>query len=174
MTFGTETTARSRWTRVALVAAIAALAGVPGQLPHLERPLFAISGASNIQWSERGDGEVSYELHVAYPADAALSAIDGWLTRMDWTPLKEDALNPGSSTVRRWSGRVDDTVTPAVFVHQWIGYWRNDRGDVVSYSLRYRGAGRTDDSAPQLPAFVGGVYYRAESLRLLGFKVPGA
>jgi hypothetical protein len=168
--------ARSACARVALIAVIAALAGVPGQLPTLERPLFAISGAFNIQWSERGDGEVSYNLQEAYPAEAALRALNDWLSRMGWTPLKENLWNPGlpSSNVRGWGSHVDASANPAVFVYQWVGYWRNDRGDVVSYFLRYNGSDATPGSEPQPPAFVGGVYYKAESLRLLGFKVPGA
>jgi len=162
--------------RIVLIAVIAGLVAFPsGQLPQLERPLFALSGAFNIRWSDRGDGEVAFEMDEAYPADSALRALHDWLSRMGWTPLKEDLWNPGqpSSNIRSWGDFVDGSVKPEVRVYRWIGHWRNERGDVVSYVFRYTGADATAGSEPRRPVQVDAAFYKAETLRLLRVKVPG-
>jgi hypothetical protein len=162
--------------RIVLIAVIAGLVGFPsGQLPQLERPLFALSGAFNIRWSDRGDGEVSFEMDEAYPADSALRALHDWLSRMAWTPLKEDLWNPGqpSSNVGGWRDFVDGSVNPERRVYRWIGHWRNERGDVVTYVFRYDGVDARPNSAARPPVHVDAAFYKAETLRLLRIKVPG-
>lgn len=104
--------------------------------------LIMLPGARDLLQSEEGGVQkMSYKLIQKYPAKAALNSISAGLSSQGWKPLKEDFLNPGlpSSHVRGW-GDFTDSSRPGgrQEVRQWIGDWRNAKGDVVNYGLQYR------------------------------------
>jgi hypothetical protein len=51
--------------------------------------------------------------------------------------------------VRGWTSYVDATVSPHTGVHRWSGEWRNQKGDVVTYTLQYTST--ANELAPKQP-----------------------
>jgi hypothetical protein len=98
------------------------------------------AGAVTVTARHEGDvAAVDYEIDVAYPAEQFLTQVDSRLTSAGWKAQGQDLLNPTirTSNVRGWTPFVDSRKSPHVAVHQWLGQWRNQKGDVVSYALRY-------------------------------------
>jgi hypothetical protein len=116
--------ARGRDTSVALVP------------PELAVPRGAVNVASR---GDRGMAAVEYEIKAPYPADAFLAQVADRLSDRGWRVMERDLLNPTipTSNVRGWTAFIDSRVSPQMVVHQWLGDWRNQQGDVVSYALRY-------------------------------------
>jgi hypothetical protein len=117
----------------------------PGALP------FVLPGrAINPRVVQLGEGAVQYELTDRYPAEAALMEIQQALTAGGWTPLSHDLWNPGlpSSNSVGWRNFVDGTGSPKLRVYQWLGYWRNNSGDVVMHGIRYKALDAAMGSEP--------------------------
>jgi hypothetical protein len=112
-------------------------------LPDFLRPL---PGATNVLATRQDDSStwVHYSLEEPYPANEALRSISMGLERAGWRPLPNDFLNPTipSSHVRGWTDFDDSTISPPARVHQWLAQWRNARGDIVWYALRYHSPSR--------------------------------
>ncbi len=85
--------------------------------------------------TEKGSIQLGYRMKEPYPANGIIDEVSAHLRKNGWTPLKEDYLNPGllSSHVRGWS-RFE---IPAKIVHQWIGDWKDEYGNIVRYAFRY-------------------------------------
>ena len=138
---------RSLWPVIALVLLAASLGGCRrgydisvGSLPP---ELKVLEGATAI--TARGDEEstaVEYVLQASYPADGVIAAIRQQVEAKGWKAAGFSLLKPtiSSSLVRGWTYHFDGTVSPPLGVHQWQADWRNERGDVVTYSLRYTSA----------------------------------
>ncbi|MHB8623384.1 MAG: hypothetical protein ACYDBA_08440 [Sulfuricaulis sp.] len=104
---------------------------------------------------------VYYNVQADYPAEDVLRFIKDALERQSWQPLKKDILNPDlpSSHATGWGEFVDGRTSPKTQVHQWLAQWKNSRGDVVWYELRYRHPVGT--SAIPKTVSVIGTYYPA-------------
>jgi hypothetical protein len=110
----------------------------PRELPRVLQPL---AGASNVLADREEDSSVwiHYRLEEKYPARGIVELIGRRLTESGWQPLQYDLLNPKipSSHLRGWTSFEDATEKPPAMVDQWIAHWRNARGDVVMYDVRY-------------------------------------
>jgi hypothetical protein len=90
---------------------------------------------------------------TSYPAEQFLAEIDGRLKASGWQAQEMDFLNPTirTSNARGWTAFVDARKAPHVGVHQWLGDWRNQKGDIVSYGLRYTTSVADSLNAPPVP-----------------------
>jgi len=112
------------------------------------------AGATSVVARREGDmAAVDYEIAAPYPAEQFLMQIEGRLRAIGWQAMDRDLLNPTipTSNVRGWTNFVDPRKSPHLAIHQWSGDWRNQRGDVVSYSLRYSSPAGDSLSAPPDP-----------------------
>lgn len=137
--------------RVAVVVVLSLVGCRPSQystidtseLPEVLRPL---PGGVKVLATRQDDSStwIHYALSEPYPAGGALHSISQRLEDAGWRPLPGDFLNPTipSSHVRGWTDFDDDTASPPARVHQWLAHWRNTKGDVVMYSLRYASPSR--------------------------------
>jgi hypothetical protein len=121
---------------------------------NLPPELLVPNGATEV--IARGDGKaaaVEYRTSAPYPAESFLAEVEARMSQRGWESAKTDLLNPTISTsnVRGWTSYVDARVSPRVGVHQWLGYWRNRVGDVVSYALQYSSAADDPVRKPPLP-----------------------
>jgi hypothetical protein len=127
------------------------------------------AGATNVV--ARRDGEmaaVEYEIAAPYPAEEFLTLIDGQLRAVGWKAMERDLLNPSipTSNVRGWTSFVDPRKSPHLAIHQWSGDWRNQKGDVVSYSLRYTTPAGDSLTAPPVPD--------NSRLHVTAFRIPAS
>jgi hypothetical protein len=83
--------------------------------------------------------EVSFVLHEAFPGQQVISDIRTHLTNAGWKALKEDWLNPGTSSphTREWSQYVEETGGTLRDYWMWKSAWQDAKGDLIQYSLRY-------------------------------------
>jgi hypothetical protein len=105
------------------------------------KSLVLLPGAFDVQYATfQGKPQLTYRIHVDYPAGSALKAISGDLGAEGWKPLKSDFWNPSipSSHVRGWEQFDDATDRPRTTVHSWMAQWENPQHDIVSYTLEYR------------------------------------
>ena len=129
-------------TIVVLAGALSVAACQRRATPQTEAPstFFIAAEAKNVQRRERGGiQEVTYEIDAPYPASSFLCELTQDLDQRQWRGLRMDALNPGteSSLVRGWGDHGNASRTPQTHVHGWMGQWRNQTGDLVTYGLRY-------------------------------------
>jgi hypothetical protein len=105
--------------------------------------LVVLGGATDVRRDASVDGrnELTYQIDVAYPADAAIMRLRAELAD-GWKPLTEDWLNPGtpSGNVLGWSAFADGTRSPRTIASVWSSAWTDPAGDLVLYSLRYDSA----------------------------------
>jgi hypothetical protein len=103
--------------------------------------LIVYPNAKDVNTHTEPNGQVSmiYRVDQNYPAQEILNHLKEVLMAKRWTPLMTDWLNPDipSSHARGWTKWIDGTVTPNTRVHQWFAEWKNDKGDIVLYELRY-------------------------------------
>jgi hypothetical protein len=103
--------------------------------------LIVYDTASQVHRVSRPDGryELTYELHMEYPAEAVVARIRATLPPDTWHPLTSDWLNPGnpSGYSHGWSDILDGTQAPSTRVDVWNAEWRDAAGNLVIYSLRY-------------------------------------
>lgn len=102
--------------------------------------LFALPGAVDARFAKlHGTEQLYYSLNVQYPARKIIDKIKAKLNLLDWTPLEHSFLNPGipTSHVSGWSSFEDATGERIQVVHSWWGDWTNNRGEIVTYILRY-------------------------------------
>ena len=102
--------------------------------------LFTVPGAIDIRFSKLyGTDQLYYRLTAQYPAQEIIDKIKAKLYEKGWIPLKDSFLNPGipTSHVSGWGSFEDATGERLQVVHSWSGDWANDRGEIVTYMLRY-------------------------------------
>lgn len=102
--------------------------------------LYSYASAYNIVYYKMGvSDQVSYFVKEDYPAELFLSNLSTYLSKMDYTPLKEDFMNPGisSSNVKGWDYFIDATQSPERKIKQWIGGWQGKDESIVRCMLRY-------------------------------------
>jgi len=103
--------------------------------------LIELENADNIFYDPRDDGSIqlSYQIKENYPAKQAIKIISTKLASGGWVPLKEDFLNPGliSSHVGGWTKFEDSSDKPTRIIHQWMGDWKNQGGNIVRYAFIY-------------------------------------
>jgi hypothetical protein len=106
-----------------------------------EKGLFVSSDAERLTCQAKpGESiEVSFVLHESFPGRQVISEIRTHLTNAGWKPLKEDWLNPGTSSPRTkgWSQYVDETGGALRDYWMWKSTWQDAKGDLIQYSLRY-------------------------------------
>lgn len=141
----------------------------PGE-PPFELPAHAMN--VEILHDERA---VRFELMEPYPARHALEEIARNLIGSGWSALSEDLWNPGipSSNTRGWTDYIDGRTSPNVRVYQWLGYWRNARGDVVAYALHYNADDIAKGAVPDEKGTGSIKLFDRDDLRKAGVKVPG-
>jgi len=145
------------------------LVAMPGVAPFV-----LPSEAESVRVIQQGEGTIVYELKDNFPADTALAEVSAGLRKSDWLPLSEDLWNPGlpSSNSAGWRNFVDGTSSPKIRVYQWVGYWRNKRGDVVMHSIRYRALDAALGASPVGDGTGSVEIFTADGLRIAGIKVP--
>jgi hypothetical protein len=104
--------------------------------------IVVVPGALDVRPERKADGTtgVSYSIREPYPADGVLARIRAALQPPGWKPMPMDWMNPDipSSHERGWVGFTDDASKGRqTYVHQWSAQWRDTRGNVVYYDLRY-------------------------------------
>jgi hypothetical protein len=102
--------------------------------------VFIPQGATHVQQQEdQGTHVTSYDVAVPYPATAFLCELIQYLDQRQWRGLREDAMNPGipTSLVRGWLDFEDATRQPSTHVTGWASHWLNEKGELLSYSLKY-------------------------------------
>jgi hypothetical protein len=102
--------------------------------------LFLVHGASDVHFTKLcGTDQLSYHITSQYPAYKVITNIKAKLNELGWIPLKNSFLNPGlpTSHVRGWTNFEDATGERLKVVHSWWGDWTNERGEIVTYILRY-------------------------------------
>lgn len=123
------------------IVAFCAACSTPTPQPAALSALVVPPDATNVRRETKPDGTagVTYAVQEEFPADALLGRIRAALTTPDWQPLPNDWLNPdlASSHTRGWTDFDEGRRTPPTHVHQWSAQWRDSKGNVVSYSLRY-------------------------------------
>lgn len=125
---------------IAIAATLTACESAKTQQVQLPSGFFIPEGARQVQFYERDAvREVSYKLDVAYPASPFLCELTQHLDDGHWHGLREDAFNPGleSSLVRGWTNFGNASRRPETHVHSWGAQWRNQRGDLLTYGIRY-------------------------------------
>jgi len=161
----------SRWLGFVVLAAATYSAGCSRRhdipVSNLPPELAVPKGATDVM--ARGDGKsavVEYRMSAPYPAGDFLTDIASRLAQGGWKATETDFLNPtiSSSNVRGWTAYLDGRASPPVGVHQWLGQWRNNQGDVVSYALRYSSAAGDPTYKPPLPT--------NSDLRVTAFLIP--
>jgi len=87
----------------------------------------------------KGTDQVLYRLIKKYPAKKTISELNNRLKVKGWQPLKRDWLNPEipTSHERGWTNFIDGTKNPNLEVHSWSSNWRNEKEDILIFSLRY-------------------------------------
>ncbi len=102
--------------------------------------LFTVDEAFDVHFTKlHGTDQLSYHIDAKYPALDVIVNIKAQLAELGWIPLEESFLNPGipTSHVRGWSNFEDATGERLRVVYSWWGDWTNDRGEIVTYVLRY-------------------------------------
>jgi hypothetical protein len=126
--------------------------------------LLVLPGAKKVKTSKRNDGEVSYTLQEAWPAEKTIALIGGRLEAEGWQPSATYLLGSGTVGLRMW--------TPVILGRQtvfgWWGQWNKSDGSVAIYVLQYKVAGTTGDVRPAGPLYVDARFFSpatAETLR---------
>ena len=116
--------------------------------------------------ADRNGVAVTFHVPVPFPAETFLSNIQGMLQKSGWTPLRNDWLNPTllSSHVRGWTFQYDSTVSPRAGIHQWLGQWQNESGDIVAYVLRYSSPSPEEMHASAAPT--------TDDLEVIAMRMP--
>ena len=111
-------------------------------LEKLPREFIVVNGATDVRTSDEGNGRygLMYQVEAAFPAKAITDQIRAALAPSRWQPLSDDWLNPGhpGGYSRGWTSFGDATKSPQEFVHVWNAQWRDEAGDIIDYSIRYR------------------------------------
>ena len=127
--------------------------------------LFAVPGAVDVRFAElHGTEQLYYSLNAQYPARKIIDKIKAQLNALGWTPLEDSFLNPGipTSHVSGWCNFEDATGKRLQVVHSWWGDWTNNRGEIVTYILRYA---YPKNNQPQLESFdVTAIYMSKEAV----------
>src|SRR5262249_6987910 len=135
---------RVRWSAVVALVALGWTFGCARShsvsVSTLPTELVVPRGATKVvARSHDGTTALQYEIVAAYPAEAFLTDLESRMKELGWQVMEKDFMNPTipTSNVRGWTAFIDRRVSPPIAVHQWLGDWQRQNGDVVSYALRY-------------------------------------
>jgi len=151
--------------RLATCCAVLILIGVVSGNGQSVLPpaLLVLPGAKNVKTSQRNDGEVSYRLQEAWPAEKTIALIGGQLEAEGWQPSATYLLGSGTAGLRMW--------TPAILGRQtvfgWWGQWNKSDGSVAIYVLQYKVAGATGDIRPAGPLYVDARFFSRDTAEIL-------
>lgn len=90
---------------------------------------------------------MTYDLEEPWPAVRTLGVVRAEMRKRNWTPLREDFVNPGmrSSHLAGWRSLEEDGRT----IRQWLAQWSGPDGRVAWYELLYSSA-RGESKLPSL------------------------
>jgi hypothetical protein len=96
-----------------------------------------------------GESVVRYTIETTFPAKDFLNQLRAHFKKSGWTPLEQDWLNPAtaSSHERGWTSFVDASKKTPKKIHQWMAQWKNEKGDIAAYALRYESPMETKEQA---------------------------
>jgi hypothetical protein len=98
-------------------------------------PLIVVSTATDVRRTLEYDGAVHYLVEDPYPGSITIDLIANAIDRTpDWKPSPETPLSKDEHDARSWWSYYE---TSGSKVYQWTGAWQNQRGDMVTYVLRY-------------------------------------
>ena len=123
-----------------LFLGISLLTSMPNQASTFPDSLFTVHGARDVHFTKlSGTDQLSYHITAQYPAHEVIINIKVKLSELGWIPLNDSFLNPDipTSHVRGWTNFEDATGERLKVVYSWWGDWTNERGEIVSYILRY-------------------------------------
>ena len=88
----------------------------------------------------RGMDQVSYQLHITFPAASPIQKTSRQLQSQGWMPLKEKFLQPGtaSSLEVGWTYAEDNRVGGSTFLYEWTCDWKDQNSNIITYSFQYR------------------------------------
>lgn len=132
----------------------------PGSTSQSVSALLVLPGAANVKTAKRYDGEVSYTLEEAWPAEKALAFVERELAAEGWQPSKSYLLSSGNPdadpSLRVWRNAIVGQQT----VFSWWGQWSKSDGSVVLYVLQYKVLGGSD-KGPAGPLNVDALFFSA-------------
>ena len=134
--------AEPRWILVVGVVVLMCCRRTGPALEKLPSEFIVVAGATNVRTSDEGDGRYGlfYQVEAAFPPKSVTDQIRAAFAPNRWQPLSENWLNPGMAGgyVRGWTSFSDATKSPQEFVHVWNAEWRDESGNVMSYSIHYQ------------------------------------
>lgn len=135
--------------------------------------LVVVPGAKEIRFDKLfGTDQLTYSLTTEFPAQDFITVIKEKLKSRGWLPMEYYFFNPGTPTahVRGWTKFQDYSKEHPEQVHQWVGDWKNDKGEVVTYALSYR---YRSDKLPDLRTLsVTAVYFPKDTVDQIKGKLP--
>jgi hypothetical protein len=106
-----------------------------------EGVLIQLPGAKKVNtYHVRGMDVLEYQLAVKYPAKQHISQVADKLKNLGWKPVPYIYLFPKnqSSHVLGWTFFNDPPKQPEWVVYEWTGDWLDPKGNLVTYTFRYR------------------------------------
>ena len=126
--------------------------------------LLVLPDAKDVKTADLYDGEVTYTLEDAWPAQDTIAFIERQLAAGGWQ-LSDSYLLGSDIRLRTWEPGV---IVGQETVFSWWGQWSKSDGSVVLYALDYKVPGTTADVRPAGPLHVVAVFFSratAEALR---------
>lgn len=130
--------------------------------PQVNPAIIVLPNATNVRWGEIYDGQVTYNVREAYPAERTITQIQTRLRQLGWRPSQRDFLNPQGSTATRaeWT----EAEIEGKHAIAWSQQWESNSGDTVSYGLAYWS--KTKDAIPDI-LDVGVSYFTSETVKAI-------
>ena len=98
--------------------------------------LVIVEHAKDVRYTSQHDGAVEYWNEDAYPASVTVKRLDQLLADAEWRPTDDDILShEPNPDLRKWGSYYEPS---GERVHQWLCTWKNEKGNFVTYVLRYR------------------------------------
>jgi hypothetical protein len=159
-----------------LIISIGCAAKMPrppaGLKPNIDN-IIVIPGVKDFRFENlTTSAEVNCAVLVQYPAQDFITTLRGKLKSHRWIPMENSFLNPGlsSSHVDGWRKYGDPTRGPFLIVYEWVADWENDKGEVITYALRYY---YPKDQPPDLHTLhVQAIYYPKNEVDALKTQIP--
>lgn len=100
-----------------------------------DAPLVIVSNATDVRRTHEYDGALYYLVEDPYPGGMTIDNITRAIaTTPEWQPSNEHPLSRDNPDTRSWGSSYEAS---GAKVYQWTGAWKNSRGDMVTYVLRY-------------------------------------
>ena len=103
--------------------------------------LIELSGAKDVKRHHlRGMVILEYQLSVRYPAKQHIAEVSNRLKKLGYTAVPYIYLFPKneSSHVLGWTFFHDPPKQPVYMIYEWTGDWLDAKGNLVTYTFRYR------------------------------------